>query len=75
MGRRSFSKEFKVEAVRLIRDRGVSVAQAALLRHSGPCAKPRDRLTDVKRLRLARFTPGSVNRPSRAYARATSLPA
>lgn len=29
MGRRSFSKEFKVEAVRLVRDRGVSVAQAA----------------------------------------------
>ncbi len=28
MGRRSFSREFKVEAVRLIRDRGVSVAQA-----------------------------------------------
>ena len=29
MGRRSFSKEFKVEAVRLVRDRGVSIAQAA----------------------------------------------
>ncbi len=29
MGRRSFSREFKVEAVRLIRDRGVSVAQAS----------------------------------------------
>ena len=29
MGRRSFTKEFKVEAVNLVRDRGVSVAQAA----------------------------------------------
>ena len=29
MGRRSFSREFKVEAVRLVRDRGVSAAQAA----------------------------------------------
>ena len=29
MGRRSFTREFKVEAVRLVRDRGVSVAQAA----------------------------------------------
>jgi transposase len=29
MKRRTFAKEFKVEAVKLIRDRGVSVAQAA----------------------------------------------
>jgi transposase len=29
MGRRSFSGEFKIEAVRLVRERGVSVAQAA----------------------------------------------
>lgn len=29
MARRSFSREFKVEAVRLVRARGVSVAQAA----------------------------------------------
>jgi transposase len=29
MGRRQFTKEFKVEAVRLVRDRGVSVAQAS----------------------------------------------
>ena len=29
MGRRSFSREFKSEAVRLVRERGVSVAQAA----------------------------------------------
>ena len=29
MGRRSFTKEFKIEAVRLVRDRGVSVRQAA----------------------------------------------
>ena len=29
MGRRTFTREFKVEAVRLVRDRGVSVAQAA----------------------------------------------
>jgi transposase len=29
MQRRKFSREFKVEAVRLIKDRGVSVAQAA----------------------------------------------
>jgi transposase len=27
--RRKFSKEFKVEAVRLVQDRGVSVSQAA----------------------------------------------
>ena len=29
MVRRSFTKEFKVEAVRLVRNRGVSIAQAA----------------------------------------------
>ena len=29
MGRRVFPREFKVEAVRLVRERGVSVAQAA----------------------------------------------
>jgi transposase len=29
MGRRSFSREFKLEAVRLVRERGVAVAQAA----------------------------------------------
>jgi transposase len=29
MGRRSFTREFKIEAVRLIRERGVSVAQAS----------------------------------------------
>jgi transposase len=29
MGRRSFTREFKIEAVRLVRERGVSVAQAA----------------------------------------------
>ena len=29
MKRRSFSREFKVEAVKLVRDRGVSIAQAA----------------------------------------------
>jgi transposase len=29
MGRRSFSREFKLEAVKLVKERGVSVAQAA----------------------------------------------
>jgi transposase len=29
MGRRSFSREFKLEAIKLVRERGVSVAQAA----------------------------------------------
>jgi transposase len=29
MQRRRFSREFKVEAIKLVRDRGVSVAQAA----------------------------------------------
>ena len=29
MGRRQFTREFKIEAVRLVRERGVSVAQAA----------------------------------------------
>jgi len=29
MQRRQFSREFKLEAVRLVRERGVSVAQAA----------------------------------------------
>jgi len=29
MGRRSYSREFKLEAVRLVRERGVSVAQAS----------------------------------------------
>ena len=28
-GRRTFSREYKLEAVRLVRNRGVSVAQAA----------------------------------------------
>ncbi len=29
MGRRKFTREFKLEAVRLVKDRGVSVAQAS----------------------------------------------
>ena len=29
MGRRQFTREFKVEAVRLVRERGISVAQAS----------------------------------------------
>jgi transposase len=29
MGRRQFGREFKVEAVRLVKERGVSVAQAS----------------------------------------------
>ena len=29
MGRRQFTREFKVEAVRLVRERGVSIAQAS----------------------------------------------
>jgi transposase len=29
MGRRSFSREFKFEAVKLVKERGVSVTQAA----------------------------------------------
>jgi transposase len=29
MQRRKFSREFKIEAVRLVRERGVSVAQAS----------------------------------------------
>lgn len=29
MGRRTFSKEFKLEAVRLVKERGVTIAQAA----------------------------------------------
>lgn len=29
MGRQSFSREYKLEAVRVVRERGVSVAQAA----------------------------------------------
>ena len=29
MGRRTFTREYKLEAVRLVRDRGVSVARAA----------------------------------------------
>ncbi len=29
MGRRKFSREFKLEAVKLVRERGVSIAQAA----------------------------------------------
>ena len=35
MERRKFTREFKLEAVRLIRDRGVSVAQAS--RDLGVC--------------------------------------
>jgi transposase len=29
MGRRQFTREFKIEAARLVRDRGVSLAQAS----------------------------------------------
>ena len=29
MGRRTFSREFKLEAVRLVKERGVAAAQAA----------------------------------------------
>jgi transposase len=29
MGRRTFSREFKIEALRLVKERGVTVAQAA----------------------------------------------
>lgn len=29
MGRRTFSREYKLEAIKLVRDRGVSVAQAS----------------------------------------------
>lgn len=29
MGRRQFTREFKIEAVRLVRDRGVSIARAS----------------------------------------------
>jgi transposase len=29
MGRRSFTREFKLEAVKLVRDRGVTITQAA----------------------------------------------
>jgi transposase len=29
MGRRSFTREFKLEAVKLVRDRGITVSQAA----------------------------------------------
>lgn len=29
MGRRTFSREFKLEAIKLVRERGVAVAQAA----------------------------------------------
>jgi transposase len=29
MGRRTFSREFKLEAIKLVRERGVSVAQAS----------------------------------------------
>jgi transposase len=29
MGRRQFTREFKIEAVRLVRERGVSVAQVS----------------------------------------------
>jgi transposase len=29
MGRRSFSREFKLEAIKLVRERGVAVAQAS----------------------------------------------
>jgi transposase len=43
MGRRSFSREFRLEAVRLVRERGVSVAQAArdpdLIRHAAQLGK------------------------------------
>jgi transposase len=36
MQRQKFGREFKIEAIRLINDRGVSVAQAPLEPHSWP---------------------------------------
>ena len=35
MGRRTFSREFKLEAVRLVKERGVTVAQAARIGRRG----------------------------------------
>ena len=50
MQRRSFSREFKVEAVRLVRERGVSVAQAArdLDLHENVLWKRAQQLADVE---------------------------
>jgi len=56
MQRRKFSREFKLEAVRLVEDRGVAVAQApvsALSRRAGPIVgirhfpRAEDRLTNA----------------------------
>ena len=42
MQRRKFSREFKIEAVRLVRERGVSVAQASrdIDVHESNCSRP-----------------------------------
>ena len=45
MTRRKFSREFKIEAVRLVTDRGVAVAQAARdldVAETQACGKPKD---------------------------------
>lgn len=39
MGRRTFSREFKLEAVKLVRDRSVAVAQACRNLDSKRCAE------------------------------------
>ena len=58
MGRRRFGREFKIESVRLIKERGVSVAQAArdldlhenVLRKMGEgfCLRPRSGLSGAR---------------------------
>ena len=54
MARRTFSREFKLEAVRLVRERGVSVAQAA-------------RDLDLHENMLRRWTKEVVADPAQAF--------
>jgi Transposase len=50
MERRRFTREFKLEAVRLIRDRGVSYAQASEDLKVSPASPPRGRPYSLLRL-------------------------
>ena len=54
MQRRKFSREFKLEAVRLVKDRGVSVAQAArdLDLHENVLRKWVRELTPIRSMRF-----------------------
>ena len=51
MERRRFTREFKVEAVQLVRERGVDVVEAALIARDHRAARSYEGLTRINRVR------------------------